>query len=165
MFNLGKSSSDADINEDYAKLKKLDNSSNFMSRNTTTFNNINGKDVNVDTFVYIAGHKGNNVSVGEGLLIYQALLYKKAHPKEEVSIDISSFRFSIEAAVNINRNSRYFGYMRNLVGMEYDKYGFVRISYLLVTAAKMGINVTVIGQMDIPFPPPTLISKNILLRS
>ncbi|MBR6568535.1 MAG: hypothetical protein IKK60_07775 [Clostridia bacterium] len=148
VFNLGKSSSDADINEDYAKLKKLDNSSNFMSRNTTTFNNINGKDVNVDTFVYIAGHKGNNVSVGEGLLIYQALLYKKAHPKEEVSIDISSFRFSIEAAVNINRNSRYFGYMRNLVGMEYDKYGFVRISYLLVTAAKMGINVTVIGQMD-----------------
>lgn len=148
VFNLGKNSSDADINEEYAKLKKLDNSSNFMSRNTTTFNNINGKNVNVDTFVYIAGHKGNNVSVGEGLLIYQALLYKKAHPKENVSIDISSFRFSVEAAVNINRNSRYFGYMRNLVGMEYDKYGFVRISYLLVTAAKMGINVTVTGQMD-----------------
>ena len=148
VFNLGKKSSDADIDKNYAKLKKLDNSSNFMSRNTTVFDNINDKTVTVDTFVYLAGHKGNNVSVGEGLLIYQALLYKKAHPEEEVYIDISSFRFSIEAAVNINRNSRYFGYMRNLVGEDYDKYGFVRISYLLITAAKMGIHVNVIGQMD-----------------
>lgn len=148
VFDLGKKSSDADINKDYAKLKKLDNSSNFMSRNTTYFDNINDETVTVDTFVYLAGHKGNNVTVGEGLLIYQALLYKQAHPKEEVYIDISSFRFSIEAAVNINRNSRYFGYMRNLVGQDYDKYGFVRISYLLITAAKMGIHVNVIGQMD-----------------
>lgn len=148
VFNLGKKSSDADINKDYAKLKKLDNSSNFMSRNTTVFDNINDKTVTVDTFVYLKGQKANNVSVGEGLLIYQALIYKKAHPEEEVYIDISSFRFSIEAAVNINRNSRYFGYMRNLVGKDYDEYGFVRISYLLITAAKMGIHVNVIGQMD-----------------
>lgn len=148
VFNLGKKSSDADISEEYSALKKLDNSSNFMSRNTTYFNNINNNTVTVDTFVYQAGRKANNVSVGEGLLIYQALLYKKAHPEEEVYIDISSFRFSIEAAVNINRNSRYFGYMRNLVGQDYDKYGFVRISYLLITAAKMGIHVNVIGQMD-----------------
>ncbi len=148
VFDLGEKSSDADINKDYAKLKRIDNSSNFMSRNTTVFENINDETVTVDTFVYLAGHKGNNVSVGEGLLIYQALLYKKAHPEEEVYIDISSFRFSIEAAVNINRNSRYFGYMRNLVGQDYDKYGFVRISYLLITAAKMGIHVNVIGQMD-----------------
>lgn len=148
VFNLGKKSSDADINAEYAALKRLDNSSNFMSRNTTVFDNINNNTVTVDTFVYLAGNKANNVSVGEGLLIYQALLYKKAHPDEEVYIDISSFRFSIEAAVNINRNSRYFGYMRNLVGQDYDKYGFVRISYLLITAAKMGIHVNVIGQMD-----------------
>ncbi len=148
VFNLGEKSSDADISEEYAALKKLDNSSNFMSRNTTTFDNINKNTVTVDTFVYQAGKKANNVSVGEGLLIYQALLYKKAHPDEEVYIDVSSFRFSIEAAVNINRNSRYFGYMRNLVGQDYDEYGFVRISYLLITAAKMGIHVNVIGQMD-----------------
>ena len=73
VFNLGKKSSDADIDKSYASLKKLDNSSNFMSRNTTAFDNINGKTVTVDTFVYIKGHKANNVSVGEGLLIYQVL--------------------------------------------------------------------------------------------
>ena len=145
---LGQSSSDAAINDIYGAFKKQDNSSNFMSRNTTYFENINGKTASVDTFVYYPFHKANNTNVGEGLLIYQALLYKQAHPDEEVYIDISSFRFSIEAAVNINRNSRYFGYMRNLVGQDYDEYGFVRISYLLVTAAKMGIHVTAIGQMN-----------------
>ena len=55
VFDLGKKSSDADINKEYASLKKLDNSSNFMSRNTTSFKNINGKTVAVDTFVYRKG--------------------------------------------------------------------------------------------------------------
>ncbi len=145
---LGKKSDNGEINSTYAALPKLDNSSNFMSRNTTYFKNINKKTVAVDTFVYRKGERANNCTVGEGLLIYQAMLYKQAHPEENVSIDVSAYRISIEAAVNINRNSRYFGYMRNLYGKEYDKYGFVRISYLLVTAARMGINVNVIAQLD-----------------
>ncbi len=148
VLSLGQHSSDAAIDDVYGGFRRQDNSSNFMSRNTTYFNNINGNTVSVDTFVYYPYHKANNTNVGEGLLIYQALLYKQAHPNEEVSIDISSFRFSIEAAVNINRNSRYFGYMRNLIGQDYDEYGFVRVSYLLITAAKMGIHVNVIGQLD-----------------
>ncbi len=148
VFSLGKKSSDADINEKYNKLKKLSNKSNFMSRNTTKFKNINGKTVSVDTFVYQTNETANNVNFGQGLLIYQALLYKKANPDEEVYIDVSSYRFSVQTAININRNSRYFGYMRSLVGKNYDQYGFVRISYLLVTAAKMGIHVNVIGQRD-----------------
>lgn len=149
VFSLGISSSDEDINDTYNKFPRLDNSSNFMSKNATTFDNINGGTVTVDTFVYPAKGTADNCSVGQGLLIYQAMLYKQAHPEEEVYIDISSYRFSVQAAVNINRNSRYFGYMRQLSGTaNYDKYGFVRIAYLLISAAKMGIHVTAIGHID-----------------
>ncbi len=149
VFSLGLSSSDEDINSTYNKFPRLDNSSNFMSKNVTSFDNVNGGTVTVDTFVYPISGKADNCNVGQGLLIYQAMLYKQAHPEEEVYIDISSYRFSVQAAVNINRNSRYFGYMRQLSGNEnYDKYGFVRIAYLLITAAKMGIHVTAIGHID-----------------
>ncbi|MBQ9964077.1 MAG: right-handed parallel beta-helix repeat-containing protein [Clostridia bacterium] len=149
IFDLAqKPTSDADIDSYYAKFPRLDNSSNFMSKNATTFENINGGTVTVDTFVYPTNGKADNCTVGEGLLIYQAMLYKQAHPEEEVHIDISSYRFSVQASVNINRNSRYFGYMRQLSGVEYDQYGFVRVAYLLVSAAKMGIHVNVIGHID-----------------
>ncbi len=149
VFNLAKNSSDEDINTVYAKLPKLDNSSNLMSKKVTIFPNINGQDVMVDSFIYPTNGTADNCNVGAGLLIYQAMCYKKAYPEEEVYIDLSYYRFSIEAAVNINRNSRYFGYMRQLGGdANYDKYGFVRISYLLISAAKMGIHVTAIGHID-----------------
>ena len=147
VLSLGLNSSDAAINSTYGKLEKLDNSSNFMSDNVTVFEDINGEDVMVDTFVYHPNHKEGNGNFGLGMLIYQAILYKDAHPEEDVKISIAEFRFEMETAICINRNSRYFGYMRNLVGADQDKYGFVRISYLLVTAAKMGIDVTVMGQI------------------
>ncbi len=148
VFDLSENSSNGYINSIYDEFPILDNSSNFMSDGTTYFENINGGTVSVDSFVYDTYATDGNVNVGLGLLIYQSMLYKKAHPEEDVSIAVSSYRFSIEAALNINRNSRYFGYMRNLYGQDYDQFGFVRISYLLVTAAKMGINVTVIGHID-----------------
>ena len=148
VFQLGESSSDGYINDVYDKLPVLDNSSNFMSDQVTVFEDINGGTVTVDTFVYQTKAPDGNCTVGEGLLLYQAMLYKQAHPDEEVNISLSAYRLSVAAAVNVNRNSRYFGYMRNLYGQEYDKYGFVRMAYLLVCAAKMGINVTVIGQLD-----------------
>ena len=148
VFDLAENCKDGYISKVYDKLSKLDASSNFMSKGTIVYPNINGTDVTVDTFVYPEYGTADNMNVGQGLLIFQAMQYKKAHPEEEVYIDIASYRFSVEAAVNINRNSRYFGYMRNLYGMEYDENGFVRISYLLVTAAKMGIHVNVIGHID-----------------
>ncbi len=148
IFNLAENSKDGYINSTYDKFPVLDNSSNFMSDGTTYFENINGGTVSVDSFIYQAYAPDGNMNVGQGLMIYQAMLYKKAHPTEDVSIAISSYRFSIEAALNIDRDSRYFGYMRQLAGQEYDAYGFVRISYLLVSAAKMGIRVNVIGQID-----------------
>lgn len=156
VLNLGLNSSDGSISSYYDKFEKLDNSSNFMSKGTTTFNNINGGTVTVDSFIYPPNSAKDNMNVGQGLMIYQALLYKQAFPQEEVYIDISSYRFSVQAGVNINRNSRYFGYMRNVTpGVDYDEYGFVRIAYLLITAAKMGIHVNVIGQVD-GYPASTL---------
>ena len=148
IFELAENASDANINSTYNKFEKLDSNNNFMSKGTSTFENINGKTVTVDTFVYGMNETANNCNVGQGLLIYQAMLYKKAHPDEEVYIDAASYRFSVQAAVNIHRGGRYFGYMRNLSGVEYDKYGFVRIAYLLVSAARMGIHVTVVGHID-----------------
>lgn len=144
---LGISSSDDAINSTYGSFERLDNSSNFMSDNVTVFNDINGEDVTVDTFVYHPKKAEGNGNFGLGMLIYQTILYKAAHPEEDVKVSIAEFRFEMETAICINRNSRYFGYMRNLVSSDYDKYGFVRISYLLVTAAKMGIDVTVMGQI------------------
>ena len=153
VLSLGQKSSNASINKSYDNLAELDKSSNFMSRSTTVFPNINGQDVSVDTFVSHAKDPANNCTVGAGILLYQAILYKQAYPEEEVNISIASFRFSSLTAVCINRDSRYFGYMRNLPNSNYDKYGFVRLSYLLVTAAKMGVNVTVVGQLD-GYPQP-----------
>jgi len=160
VLSLGISSSDAAINTTYGNLEKLDNSSNFMSDNVTVFENINGEDVTVDTFVYQPYHADGNGNFGLGMLIYQTILYKDAHPEENVKISIAEFRFEMETAICINRNSRYFGYMRNLVGVDQDKYGFVRISYLLVTAAKMGIDVTVMGQ--IPGYPHSVVDPDFI---
>ncbi len=149
IFNLAKNSSQAAINSTYAAFPRLDNSSNFMSSNVTKFENINGGTVTVDTIVYPAHSTSSNMNFSQGMLIYQAMLYKQAHPEEEVNIHITSYRFSVQAGLCLNRDSRYFGYMRQLpANVNYDEYGFVRIAYLLVSAAKMGINVTVIGQQD-----------------
>ena len=149
LFTLAAKTSNTVISGSYSKLPRLDNSSNFMSKNVTTFENINGGNVTVDTFVYSAKDTEDNCNVGMGLLIWQAMCYKQAHPEEDVYIDTSSYRFSVQTAVNISRTSRYFGYMRLLTGTDnYDKLGFVRIAYLLTSAAKMGIHVNVIGHID-----------------
>ena len=149
VFNLAHNSSDAAINATYATFPRLDNSSNFMSNSTTLFKNVNGGDVMVDTTIYNANAIDHNINFSQGMLIYQSLLYKQAHPEEDVDIRITSYRFSVQAGLCINRNSRYFGYMRQMPStLDYDQYGFVRIAYLLVTAAKMGVNVTVVGHQD-----------------
>ena len=148
VFDLSQSSSDGFINSVYDSFEVLDHSSNFMSTSKKVFENVNGGDVTVDTYVYHTNTVTDNVSVGVGLMIYQAMRYKEAYPDEDVYIDVSAYRFSVQTAVNINRNSRYFGYVRNLDKLEYDTFGFVRISYLLVSAAKMGIHVNAIGHLD-----------------
>lgn len=139
---------DGYISDSYDVLPLLDHSSNFMSRGTRTFSGINDNTVTVDTFVYNENETAHNPNVGEALLIYQAMDYKRHHPEEDVTIDITSFHLSVQASVCINRNSRYFGYMRHLSGVQYDEFGFVRVSYLMICAAKMGIHINIIPHTD-----------------
>lgn len=148
IFALENAGGEEPINDSYSNLQRLDSSSNFMSREQTTFPGINGKDVTVDSFVNYANQAAHNPQVGQGILVFQAMKYKQKHPDRDVAIDISSFHFSVESAVCVDRSSKYFGYMRNLPGKQYDENGFIRISHLLVCAAKMGIKVTVIGHID-----------------
>ena len=148
IYAISQSSSEELIDPAWENYPKLNNPLNFQGRQLNVFENINGKDVSVESFVYEQDIPQNNPNVGEALLIWQAILYKNKYPDKDVYIDFTTFHLSIYAAICINRNSRYFGYMYPLHDKEYNEYGFVRVSYLLVLAAKMGIHTTVIGQID-----------------
>lgn len=126
--------------------KKLDN--NFASLNTAVFENINGKDVIVDSFIRKTNESLNNPIFGKGILIYQTIRYKMMHMKENVSLSLTSFHLSVVTAVCINPNSPNYGKMKSLYDGDTDDEGFVRISALLIQAAKVGIHVTVIAQTD-----------------
>lgn len=147
IYAISQNSSNDLIDPSFANYPILNNPLNFQGRFRKDFI-INKKNISVESFVYENGIAQNNPNVGEGLMIWQAILYKRQNPDKDVYIDFTSFHLSVYAAVCINRNSRYFGYMYPLHNCEFNDFGFVRISYLLVLAAKMGIKTTVIGQID-----------------
>ena len=124
------------------------NTSNFSSLGTTTYANINGKTVTVDAFNRDPGDSIDDPNFGQGILIYQCIQYKVAHPDAEMYIYYSSYRTSITASVCVDRDSKYFGYMRSLFDEEYDNHGFIRLSFMLVEAARMGINVVAVTQLN-----------------
>lgn len=121
---------------------------NFMSRSVVSYPNINNSDVTVDLFYRFDGEARNNPNVGVGIMLYQCIQYKKAHPDKEVEISFTSFHLSVVAAVCLKRDSADFGRMKSVYDSEYTQDGYVRISYLLVYAAKIGIKTVVIGQID-----------------
>lgn len=65
-----------------------------------------------------------------------------------MKITFSSYRTSVTASVCVLPESKYYGYMRSLYGTNYDEHGFVRISYMLTEAARMGIEVTLVNQLN-----------------
>ena len=138
----------ASIDMYFDTLPPTTNTSNFCSLGTSSFPNINGKTVTVDTFARMYNESLNDPNFAEGILIYQCIQYKAAHPEEEVYLYYASYRTSVTAAVCVDRNSKYFGYMRSLFDTEYDDFGFIRISFMLVEAARMGIHVTVLPQLN-----------------
>lgn len=148
MDNVYSLDNDASIDMWFDTLSPTTNTSNFCSLATTSYPNINGKTVTVDTFARVYNESLNDPNFAEGILIYQCIQYKIAHPEEEVYLYYSSYRTSVTASVCVDRNSKYFGYMRSLFDCEYDNFGFVRISFMLVEAARMGINVTILPQRD-----------------
>ena len=120
----------------------------YLSRGSTTYSGINGKDVGVYTFYRDTNERGNNPNFSQTLLIYQCIKYKEKHPEEDVSITCSSFHFSVALSACLDESSPNYGHMKNLYDAEYDADGYYRLSYLLVKAASLGIDVTVIGQTD-----------------
>ena len=135
------------VNKYFDELPESDNSNNFQGLNTSTYADINGKTVTVESFYRVYGESLNDPNCGMGLLLYQCIQYKLKHPDEEVKLTFSSYRTSVTASVCVIPESKYYGYMRSLYGTNYDEHGFVRISYMLVEAARMGIEVTMINHL------------------
>ena len=131
----------------YDEFPRSENDTNFQSHGTATYANINGKTVTADAFYRQQKESLNDPNVGCGLLLYQCIQYKIKHPDAPVSVSFSTYRLSVTAAVCVIPESRYYGYIRALFDEDYDSYGFVRIAYMLVEAARMGIDVTVVGQL------------------
>lgn len=136
------------VNHIFDTYPRTDNTSNFHSHATAEYENINGKTVTVDTLYRNYKEALNDPNYSCGMLIYQCIQYKIAHPDEEVDIAFTSFHTSPTLAVCLNPHSPYFGYVRSLYDRDYDENGFVRVAYLLVEAARMGINVTIVGQLS-----------------
>ncbi|MBE6823954.1 MAG: hypothetical protein E7513_01270 [Ruminococcaceae bacterium] len=132
----------------YDKLPLANNPENFQGLGSTSYANINGKVVTAEAFYRVHNESLSDPNNGMGLLIYQCIQYKRAHPQEDVKITFSSYRTSVTAAVCVLPQSKYYGYMRSLYGTNYDEHGFVRISFMLTEAARMGIEVTMINQLN-----------------
>ena len=139
---------DASLNIFYDKFEKIENDTNFMSKGQTQYANINGKTVFIDAFFRLNTEAANNPNVGVGLMLYQCIQYKIAHPEEDIKIAFSTYRLSVTAAVCVDPESKFYGYMRSIHDANYDEFGFVRIVYMLAEAARMGINVTIVGQLN-----------------
>jgi len=132
----------------YDKMPVANNPENFQGLGSTTYANINGQVVTAEAFYRVHNESLCDPNNGMGLLIYQCIQYKRKHPKEDVKITFSSYRTSVTASVCVLPTSKYYGYMRSLYGTNYDEHGFVRISYMLTEAARMGIEVTLVNQLN-----------------
>ena len=131
----------------FDKLPKANNPENFQGLGSTSYANINGKTVTAEGFYRVRNDSLHDPNAGMGLLIYQCIQYKLAHPDEDVEIAFSTYRTSVTASVCVLPESKYYGYMRSLYTTNYDEHGFVRISYMFTEAARMGIKVLLINQL------------------
>ena len=131
----------------YDALPLANNPENFQGLSSSRYENINGKTVTAESFYRVYGDSLHDPNCGMGLLLYQCIQYKLKHPDEDVKVTFSSYRTSVTASVCVIPDSKYYGYMRSLYGTNYDEQGFVRISYMLVEAARMGIEVTMINHL------------------
>lgn len=120
----------------------------YRSRTETTYSGINGKDVTLYGFFRESGEVGNNPNFSQALMIAQCIKYKDANPEEEVYISFQSFHISVVFAACVDPTKPDYGHVKSLYDCDYNADGYVRLSYLLVEAAKKGIHVCVVGQTD-----------------
>lgn len=124
-------------------------STSFGGRSAYLFEDINDKDVTVETF-FVHQHEGfvNNPNIGQAVMLNDAIRYKKAYPDKDVYATITSFHFSVVMSVCLDEKSPNYLKTKSLYNEEYDNEGYVRLAYLPVKAAMCGINIIVIGQID-----------------
>ncbi len=131
----------------YDKFPVLNNPENFQGLGHATYANINGKTVTAEGLYRLQNEGAHDPNVGLGIMIYQCIQYKIAHPEEDVEIYYANYRTSVTYSVCVVPESKYYGYGRILYGTSYDEQGFVRLSYMLAEAARMGIKVVMVTQL------------------
>lgn len=160
---LGEHPSEEEESKDeyYAKLNHredilapLDN--DFKSRTAVTYPNINGKDVTAYTFYREPDECWNNPNFAQAVMLWQCLQYKIAHPEARVVATFSTFHLSVRVAACLDPNSPNYGHMKNIYDREYDAAsGYYRLSWLMIDAARHGVEMLVIGDLD---AAPTIMS-------
>ncbi len=121
----------------------------YLSRTAVTYEGVNGKPVTVySLMIDVNGAFYNHPNFAQIVMLYQCIRYKDAHPEEAVQITLTSFHLSVYLAGCVDPTSPDYGRVMNLFDADYNDQGYYRLSYLLVEAAKKGIDVTVIGQID-----------------
>jgi|GEM_PF-1647812 len=133
---------------DYDGYERTESTNDFLSRGERTFEGINGANVTTHLYYGTSYCRADQPNVGLGLLLYKAIRYKLAYPDLENEISISSFRYSIIAGINLLKSSPYYGLMKSMPDDAMDRDGFVRFSYLVLFAAKIGIHVNLIQQIE-----------------
>ncbi|MBR2354661.1 MAG: hypothetical protein IKA76_09190 [Clostridia bacterium] len=137
----------------YDKLNKRDEvlaplKNDYRSRTQVTYPNINGRDVTVYTLYREPNEGMNSPNFAQAVMLWQCIQYKKAHPEADVKAGLATFHLSVHAAACLDVTSSEYGRMENLYDCEYNQRGYYRLVWLLTEAARYGIEVLVIGDMD-----------------
>ena len=67
----------------FDELPEANNPNNFQGLGTATYANINGKTVTAEAFYRLKNESLSDPNVGCGLMVYQAIQYKIAHPEAD----------------------------------------------------------------------------------
>ena len=136
------------IDKEYEQLPVLNNDVEYQALGESVYPNINGNTVRAYPLYGYAKTAYNNPNVALGIMLFETIQYKIIHPEEKINVSFASYRISPTVAVCVKPQSRYYGYMRALYDKDYDGWGFVRVAYLLVECARMGIEVDILGQLN-----------------
>lgn len=128
----------------------------YAGAKSETNYNVNGTTVKLDLLKFHTNEIYGNNSFAEAEVIFNTIRYKLAHPAEEVYLDFSSYRFSIGAAACIDMNNSKYGSMKQLfdgdgnftIGESSGRIEYIRLSYLMVLAAKCGVHVRTMAQLN-----------------
>ena len=101
-----------------------------------------GDNIKVDIYSRVSQQKINNPVFAIGELVNKSINYKKANPKENVTIDLAIYRMEIDTACYYKPGTRNYGKVTNLDKDFTDD--CERISYSFIKAAKYGIKVRLI---------------------